>query len=64
MERATDQYSLIGKNLFKKETNLAAFANLKISLSTGEQGVIEGGFGQGGKVKIRIPGLYCYLPSL
>jgi len=55
VERATDQYTIIGKNLFKKETNLAAFANLKISLSTGEKGVIEGGFGQSGKVKIRIP---------
>ncbi|XP_012938232.1 selenocysteine-specific elongation factor [Aplysia californica] len=55
VERATDKYSVIGKNLFKKETNLAAFANLKISLSSGERGTIEGGFGQSGKVKIRIP---------
>ncbi|KAK0066010.1 selenocysteine-specific elongation factor [Biomphalaria pfeifferi] len=55
VERATDKYSVIAKNLFKKETNLAAFANFKVTLSTGEKGVIEGGFGQSGKVKIRIP---------
>lgn len=51
-----DRYNLIGKSLFKKETNIAAFANLKIVLSSGEKGIIEGGFGQSGKVKIRIPG--------
>ncbi|XP_059146407.1 selenocysteine-specific elongation factor-like isoform X2 [Physella acuta] len=55
VERATDRYSVIAKNLFKKETNLSAFANLKVVLSSGEKGVIEGGFGQSGKVKIRIP---------
>lgn len=58
VERVTDEYSLIGKNLFKKETNIAAFANLKVTLSTGQRGVIEGGFGQSGKVKVRIPGNY------
>ncbi|KAH9512437.1 hypothetical protein Btru_039583 [Bulinus truncatus] len=55
VERATDKYAVIAKNLFKKETNLAAFANLRVSLSSGEKGIIEGGFGQSGKVKIRIP---------
>ncbi|GFO12241.1 selenocysteine-specific elongation factor [Plakobranchus ocellatus] len=55
VERAPDRYTVIGKNLFKKETNLQVFANLKVSLSSGERGVIEGGFGQSGKVKIRIP---------
>ena len=56
VERATDRYTVIGKNIFKKETNLQAFANLKVTLSSGERGVIEGGFGQSGKIKIRIPG--------
>ncbi|CAG5129923.1 unnamed protein product [Candidula unifasciata] len=55
IERAMDQYTIIAKNLFKKETNIAAFANLKVVLSSGERGMIEGGFGQSGKVKIRIP---------
>ncbi|XP_076436674.1 selenocysteine-specific elongation factor-like [Babylonia areolata] len=55
VERVTDAYSVIGKNLFKKETNIQAFANLKVTLTSGQQGVIEGGFGQSGKVKVRVP---------
>uniref|UniRef100_A0A1A8IM43 Selenocysteine-specific elongation factor n=2 Tax=Nothobranchius kuhntae TaxID=321403 RepID=A0A1A8IM43_NOTKU len=54
VERVTDDYSLIGRSLFKKETNLQLFVGLKVMLSTGESGVIEGGFGQSGKFKIRI----------
>lgn len=56
VERVMDEYTVIGKNLFKKETNIAAFTGLKVTLSTGEPGVIEGGFGQSGKIKVRIPG--------
>ncbi len=55
VERAVDEYSLVGKGLFKKETNIALFSNLKVKLSTGEAGLIEGGFGQSGKFKVRIP---------
>ncbi|XP_038054019.1 selenocysteine-specific elongation factor-like [Patiria miniata] len=55
VDRMTDEYSVIGRSLFKKETNLQAFVGLKVELSTGEEGVIEGGFGQSGKYKIRIP---------
>lgn len=55
IERVTDEYTVIGKALFKKETNLNAFVGLKVSLSSGEQGVIEGGFGQSGKFKVRVP---------
>ncbi|XP_074522424.1 selenocysteine-specific elongation factor [Halichoeres trimaculatus] len=55
VERVTDDYTLIGRNLFKKETNLQLFVGLKVKLSTGETGIIEGGFGQSGKFKIRIP---------
>lgn len=54
----TDEYNVIGRGLFKKETNLQMFVGLKVELSTGEEGVIEGGFGQSGKFKIRIPGEY------
>lgn len=54
VERVTDDYTVIGRNLFKKETNLQLFVGLKITLSTGETGVIEGGFGQSGKFKIRV----------
>ena len=55
VERLVDEYSLVGKGLFKKETNIQIFLNLKVRLSTGEIGVIEGSFGQSGKFKIRIP---------
>lgn len=54
--QVSDDYTVIGRNLFKKETNLQLFVGLKVTLSTGESGVIEGGFGQSGKFKIRIQG--------
>ncbi|KYO24844.1 selenocysteine-specific elongation factor isoform B [Alligator mississippiensis] len=55
VERVIDDYSVIGRSLFKKETNIQIFVGLKVKLSTGEDGIIEGGFGQSGKFKIRIP---------
>jgi selenocysteine-specific elongation factor len=55
VERMADNYTVIGRSLFKKETNIQTFTGMKVSLSTGEEGVIEGGFGQSGKVKVRIP---------
>ena len=58
IDRASNQYEVIGKNMFKKETNIQLFVGLQVELSTGEVGVIESSFGQSGKVKIRIPGLY------
>ncbi|XP_070564699.1 selenocysteine-specific elongation factor-like [Ptychodera flava] len=54
-ERMLDDYNIIGRGLFKKETNIQLFVGLKVNLSTGECGVIEGGFGQSGKFKVRIP---------
>ena len=56
VERATSAHEVIGKNLFKKETNIEAFSGLKITLSTGQKGTILGGFGQSGKVKIQMIG--------
>lgn len=55
VERVADDYTVIGRSLFKKETNLQLFLGLKVTLSTGETGVIEGGFGQSGKFKVRVP---------
>lgn len=55
IERMSDEYSVIVKSLFKKETNLALFVNMKVKLSSGEEGVIEGSFGQSGKIKVRVP---------
>lgn len=51
-----DDYSVIGRSLFKKETNIQLFVGLKVHLSTGELGVIDSAFGQSGKFKVHIPG--------
>ncbi|RDD39171.1 Selenocysteine-specific elongation factor [Trichoplax sp. H2] len=55
VERVMDEYTVIAKSIFKKETNIQLFSNLKVTLSTGETGFIEGSFGQSGKVKLRFP---------
>jgi selenocysteine-specific elongation factor len=49
--------------MFNKETNIQLFVGLQVELSTGEVGVIESSFGQSGKVKIRIPGLYVQISN-
>jgi selenocysteine-specific elongation factor len=56
VERRHDEFTLIGKTLFKKETNIDLFVGMKVSLSTGESGYIEASFGQSGKFKVRIQG--------
>ena len=56
VERMSSPYEVIVKNLLKKESNVQPFVNLAVSFSTGENGIIEGHFGQSGKVKIRIRG--------
>uniref|UniRef100_H2P9F2 Selenocysteine-specific elongation factor n=1 Tax=Pongo abelii TaxID=9601 RepID=H2P9F2_PONAB len=65
VERAMDDYSVIGRSLFKKETNIQLFVGLKVHLSTGELGIIDSAFGQSGKFKIHIPGnMYRGVPRL
>ncbi|KFO38369.1 Selenocysteine-specific elongation factor [Fukomys damarensis] len=56
--KAMDDYSVIGRSLFKKETNIQLFVGLKVHLSTGELGVIDSAFGQSGKFKVHIPGTH------
>lgn len=56
VERKVDEYAVVCRGLFKKETNMEAFVGLRVTLSSGEQGTIEGSFGQSGKFKVRIPG--------
>ncbi|XP_027624611.1 selenocysteine-specific elongation factor [Tupaia chinensis] len=56
VERAIDDHSVIGRSLFKKETNIQLFVGLRVHLSTGESGVIDSAFGQSGKFKVHIPG--------
>jgi len=55
VERMNDEYTVIVKNLFKKETKIALFENMKVELSTGDVGTIAGSFGQSGKIKVYIP---------
>ncbi|KAL0278758.1 UNVERIFIED_CONTAM: hypothetical protein PYX00_000483 [Menopon gallinae] len=55
IDRISSDYVVIGKNMFKKETNIQKFVGMKVSFSTGEEGVIEGAFGQSGKFKIQVP---------
>ncbi|KAM4821076.1 selenocysteine-specific elongation factor [Thomomys bottae] len=56
VDRVMDDHSVIGRSLFKKETNIQLFVGLEVQLSTGERGVIDSAFGQSGKFKIHIPG--------
>jgi len=64
VERQVDQFTLVCRGLFKKESKVDAFVGLKITLSTGEAGFIEGGFGQSGKFKVRIPGKFSLFSVL
>ena len=57
VERLVNDYEVICKNMFKKETNIHLFSGLNVTLSTGERGVIDGPFGQSGKFKVRIKGV-------
>ena len=62
IDRMVDNQTIIGKDLFQKETNLNAFLNFKIELNpTGEQGFIESSFGQSGKFKIRFMSKFIFL---
>ena len=54
VDRLHDAETLIVKNMFKKETNLNLFMNMKVSLSTGEKGKIASAFGTSGKVKVAL----------
>ncbi|UJR36068.1 hypothetical protein I4U23_028804 [Adineta vaga] len=54
IDRLVDDQTIIGKDLFQKETNINSFVNFKVELNpTGEQGFIESPFGQSGKFKVR-----------
>lgn len=54
IERANNEMELIGKNMFKKETNIHLFDGFKVSLSNGQSGQMDGPFGQSGKFKVRL----------
>ena len=55
VERMIDDNNIVCCGLFKKETDMKVFIGLKVRLSVGDHGIIESGFGQSGKFKVRIP---------
>lgn len=54
VDRMVNEKEVIVKNMFKKESNIEVFVGLKVVLSSGEIGRIEGHFGQTGKIKVCI----------
>eukprot|EP01127_Copromyxa_protea_P017401 TRINITY_DN5298_c0_g1_i2.p1 TRINITY_DN5298_c0_g1~~TRINITY_DN5298_c0_g1_i2.p1 ORF type:complete len:419 (-),score=72.49 TRINITY_DN5298_c0_g1_i2:41-1297(-) len=52
IERSTSNTSAIGVNLFKKETDMNLFVNMKVFLENGVEGKISGTFGKSGKFKV------------
>jgi len=52
VERVVDDNTVIGKGMFKKETDLSMFAGMSVVTGDGEVGKIEGGFGKSGKYKV------------
>lgn len=60
VERANSDYELIGKNMFKKETNIHLFDGFRVRLSNGSVGKMDGPFGQSGKFKVRMEGKLAF----
>ena len=52
IDRIVDDFVLIGRNLFKKETKMALFIGLKVHID-GKIGIIDSAFGTSGKFKVR-----------
>jgi selenocysteine-specific elongation factor len=52
IDRIVDDYVLIGRNLFKKETKMALFIGLSVQIAS-HKGVIDSSFGSSGKFKVR-----------
>ena len=51
--RWNDAYTAIGRGLFKKESDISLFENLKVTTGAGDVGVLQGAFGKSGKYKVR-----------
>jgi len=52
VERLQDDYTIIGKGLFSKDTDMTQFIGLKVILDNGLEGSISASFGQTGKFKV------------
>ena len=54
MERAVDDQEVILRDLFNGKANFDLFCRLRVNLSSGEKGSLEGTFGQSGRVKVTV----------
>eukprot|EP00741_Cyanophora_paradoxa_P007404 tig00001127_g7163.t1 len=60
VDRTVDDHTVIGRDLFKKETDIGAFVGLRVvRAATGAVGTIEGSFGKSGKFKVHFPAGGC-----
>ena len=62
VKRVVDEQTLIGKDLFKKETDISKFVNLKVTVETDAgaiAGLIEGSFGASGQYRVRTEVCVC-----
>ena len=50
--RWNDAHTAIGRGLFKKESDISLFENLKVTTGAGDVGVLQGAFGKSGKYKV------------
>jgi len=55
IDRVFSKDTLIAKNLFRKETNMNLFTNMKVTLPNGAVGMISSSFGKTGKFKVYFP---------
>merc|ERR1711879_873935 len=54
VDRVKDAYNVIGRSMFGKGADLTAFLGMRVQLSTGQIGKIEGSFGKSGMFVIRL----------
>lgn len=52
VERWSDAHTAIGRGMFKKESDMTQFENLKVTTGAGDVGVLQGAFGKSGKYKV------------
>ncbi len=52
VERWADAHTAIGRGMFKKESDIGLFANMRVRTAAGDEGVLQGAFGKSGKYKV------------
>jgi len=60
IDRVLTKDTLIAKNLFRKETNMNLFTNMKVTLPNGNTGTTVSSFGKSGKFKVLFPSGFGY----